>query len=522
MQMHKRCAFQWAIYALVLRARPRLDPYMPKALQDISDLLVTPAEMQAIDKDAAGSGIESFSLMRSAGMAVSAAALRRFPSAARFVVLCGPGNNGGDGYVAAAALAESGANVALYALGDTDKLKGDAARAHVACAREALPIDLYEPHSQDVVIDALFGAGLARDLPEKAQAIVKKIDEAGLPIVAVDLPSGIDGRTGEIRGASFSAVHTVSFVAAKPGHVLMPGAARCGTLEVFDIGIPARLVAARARDLRINAPAVWRQCAAGLDLATHKFKRGHLAVLSGGPTSTGAARLSAAAGLRAGAGLVTLASPAEAIPVNAAHLTAVMLREIGNPADLAEWLKDRRLNAFVLGPGFGVGEKARDFALMLCERALVLDADGLTSFEERRSELFDRIALSGGQVVMTPHEGEFQRIFPEIAADGKLSKIEKAQAAAKLSHAVILYKGADTVISAPSGRAVVNRNAPPWLATAGSGDVLAGIIGAHLAQGMPAFEAAAAAAWRHGEAGMRTGRSATAETLLENIAPLPE
>ncbi len=522
MQMHKRYAFQPAIYALVLRARPRLDRVMPKALQDISDLLVTPAEMQAIDKDAAGSGIESFSLMRSAGMAVSAAALRLFPSAARFVVLCGPGNNGGDGYVAAAALTESGANVALFALGDTGKLKGDAARAHAACGREALPIDLYEPYSQDVIIDALFGAGLARDLPDQAQEIVKKIDEAGLPVVAVDLPSGIDGRTGEIRGASFTAVHTVTFMTAKPGHVLMPGAARCGTLEVFDIGIPARLVAARARDLGINAPAVWRQFAAGLDPATHKFKRGHLAVLSGGPTSTGAARLAAAAGLRAGAGLVTLASPAEAIPVNAAHLTAVMLKEIGNPADLAEWLKDRRLNAFVLGPGFGVGEKARDFALMLCEHALVLDADGLTSFKEGRSELFDRIAASGGQVVMTPHEGEFQRLFPEIAADGKLSKIEKAQAAAKLSHAVILYKGADTVISAPSGRAVVNRNAPPWLATAGSGDVLAGIIGAHLAQGIPAFEAAAAAAWRHGEAGTRTGRSATAETLMENIAPLLE
>lgn len=486
----------------------------------LHDMLVTPAEMAAIDKDAAHSGIESFSLMRSAGMAVSAAALRRFPTAARFVALCGPGNNGGDGYVAAAALMESGASVAVFALGDPAKLKGDAARARNACPAEVLPIGAYEQRPGDVIVDALFGAGLARDLPDQAQELIERVNVTRLPVIAIDLPSGIDGRTGEVRGASFIAAHTVTFMAAKPGHLLMPGRARCGTLEVFDIGIPARLVAARAGDLRINGPAIWRPYAGDPDPATHKYKRGHLGVFSGGATATGAARLAAAAGLAAGAGLVTLASPAEAVAVNAAHLTAVMLKEVDCADDLAEWLKDKRLNAFVLGPGFGVGHRTRDFALMLCDRALVLDADGLTSFREGRAELFDGIAAGRGQVVMTPHEGEFTRLFPEIAADSALSKIEKAQAAAKLSQAVILYKGPDTIVAAPSGRAVVNANAPPWLATAGSGDVLAGIIGAHLAQGMPAFEAAAAAAWRHGEAGARAGGGMTAETLVESIPPL--
>ncbi|WP_026623196.1 ADP-dependent NAD(P)H-hydrate dehydratase / NAD(P)H-hydrate epimerase [Ensifer sp. WSM1721] len=484
------------------------------------DILVTPAEMAAIDQDAARSGIDSFSLMRSAGMAVSAAALRLFPAARRFAVLCGPGNNGGDGYVAAAALARCGANVAVFALGDPAMLKGDAARARDACALEIRAIAAYEPQSGDVVVDALFGAGLSRDLPDDARTIIERVNESSLPVLAVDLPSGIDGHSGEVRGASFIAAHTVTFMAAKPGHLLMPGRARTGTLEVFDIGIPARLVAARSGDLRVNTPAIWKHHAASLDPGTHKYKRGHLAVFSGGQMSTGATRLSAAAGLRAGAGLVTLASPPDALAVNASHLTAVMLKEIRNAADLADWLKDKRLNAFVLGPGFGVGKKARDFALMLCDRALVLDADGMTSFQQGREELFERIA-AGGEIVMTPHEGEFARLFPEIATDDALSKIEKAQAAAKLSHAVIVYKGPDTVIAAPSGRAVVNANAPPWLATAGSGDVLAGIIGAHLAQGMPAFEAAAAAVWRHGETAIRAGRTATAEMLVENIPPLP-
>lgn len=491
-------------------------------LHALSNILVTPAEMTEVDKDAARSGIDSFSLMRSAGTAVSAAALRLYPEALRFVVLCGPGNNGGDGYVAAAALAETGASVAVFALGDAAILKGDAAQARDACALGPGPLDAYEPQSGDVVIDALFGAGLARDVPEEARTIIEQVNASGVPVLAVDLPSGIDGRTGEIRGLSFVAAHTVTFMAAKPGHLLMPGRARCGTLEIFDIGIPARLVADRAGDLTVNTPALWERHLGALDPATHKYKRGHLAVLCGGPVSTGAARLSAAAGLRAGAGLVTLASPTEALAVNASHLTAIMLKEISNTAGLADWLKDRRLNAFVLGPGFGIGNKARDFVLMLCGRALVLDADGISSFREGREQLFDRIAAEGGEVVMTPHEGEFARLFPDIAEDAALSKIEKAQAAARLSHAVIVYKGADTVVAAPSGRAAVNVNAPPWLATAGSGDVLAGIIGAHLAQGMPAFEAAAAAVWRHGEAGVGAGRAATAESLVECIAPLGE
>ncbi|HEV7305149.1 NAD(P)H-hydrate dehydratase [Ensifer sp.] len=486
----------------------------------LHDLLVTPAEMATIDRAAAQSGIDSFMLMKCAGTAVAAAALRHFPGARRFAVLCGPGNNGGDGYVAAHALGQSGAEVSVFALGDPAALQGDAARARELWHGPLSAIDLFEPRAGDVVIDALFGAGLSRDLEPGVVQVIERVNASGVPVVAVDLPSGIDGRTGAVRGAAFVGCHTVTFMAPKPGHWLLPGRSLCGSLEVFDIGIPQRIVMANAGPLRLNTPAAWSEFVEGLALSTYKFKRGLLVVFSGDRQATGAARLAAAAGLAAGAGLVTVASAKAAVGVNASQLRAVMVNEVNTKRELTKWLEDRRLGSFVLGPGFGIGRKAREFALALCDRSLVLDADGITSFQAYREELFSALKSRGGRVVMTPHEGEFARLFPEIAGDASLSKIEKAQRAAHLSHAVIIYKGADTVIAAPDGRALVNGNAPPWLATAGSGDVLAGIVGAHLAQGMPAFEAAAAGVWRHGAAGNRAGQGLTAETLVGAISPL--
>lgn len=483
--------------------------------------IITPTEMSAIDSDAAHSGIDSFRLMTSAGLAVSAAALRLYPQALRFVVLCGPGNNGGDGYIAAAALKRSGAEVAIYALGDTARLKGDAARAHAQWADSVEALRAYRPETGDVVIDALFGAGLSRPVPDDAAFVMQVVAQAQIPVIAIDLPSGLDGRTGQVLGKSFRASHTVTFMARKPGHLLLPGRTLCGSLDVFDIGIPERLLRSHASRLCENGSHLWAGYAHVLDPSAHKFTRGHLAVFSGGPLSTGAARLSAVAGLTAGAGLVTLASASAALTANAAHLTAVMLKEIEDAAALSHWLADRRISAFVLGPGFGDLEKARQYALLLGERALVLDADGITAFKDDPASLFDAFAQGEAHLVMTPHEGEFARLFPDIDADPTLSKVDRALAAAKRSHAVIVYKGADTVIASPDGRAAINTNAPPWLATAGSGDTLAGIIGAHLAQGMPAFEAAAAGVWRHGRAGAKAGEGLTAEDLAAAIEPLP-
>lgn len=490
-------------------------------IENLALLLLTPAEMTAVDAAAAASGIDSFGLMERAGAAVAATALRHYPGATRVVVLCGPGNNGGDGYVAARHLHESGIRVALFHLGDPTKLKGDAARAHEACQLRSIDVESYTPEDGDVVIDALFGAGLTREVSDDVRAVIDRVKNARKPVIAVDLPSGVDGRTGEVLGAAFSAERTITFMTRKPGHLLMPGRELCGALEVFDIGIPSRIVRA-ATDGKIgeNRPGRWRHLLPSTALETHKYIRGHLVVFSGEAAKTGAARMSAEAGLRAGAGLVTIASPSDAMDANAAHLTAIMLHDIDDETALRGWLADTRLRSFVLGPGFGIGEKARAFVRLLRERHLVLDADGISSFRDDPAELFGLFADGDTRLVLTPHDGEFARLFPDIAEDRSLGKVDKARAAAARAHAVIVYKGADTVIASPDGRALINSNAPIWLATAGSGDVLAGIIGALTAQGVPTFEAAAAGVYMHGEAGNRAGKGLTAEDLVSHVLPL--
>ncbi|MGZ9722819.1 NAD(P)H-hydrate dehydratase [Rhizobium miluonense] len=487
----------------------------------LADLLLSPDDMAAVDRDAAASGIDSYGLMEKAGQAVTASALRHFPEALRFVVLCGPGNNGGDGYVAARALQQTGAMVLLFHLGDPGRLKGDAARAFAGCPVEGEAIASYAPRPGDVVIDAIFGAGLSRPVPDEVEAVIARVAEVDVPVIAVDLPSGLDGSSGQILGAAFRATHTVTFMTRKPGHLLLPGRDLCGRLEVFDIGIPDRIVRAHADSLiGENTPAQWQAKIPSAGADTYKYKRGHLVVFSGGPNATGAARMSAMAGLKAGAGLVTIASPAEAMSVNAGLLTAIMLHAVEDEASLREWLADQRLSTFILGPGFGTGEKARQFCLALADRHLVLDADGITSFRDDPKRLFDAFTEGPTRLVLTPHEGEFARLFPDIAADTVLSKVDKARAAAARAHAAIIYKGADSVIAAPDGRALINANAPPWLATAGSGDVLAGIVGGLMAQGAPAFEAAAAGVWLHGLAGQHAGKGLTAEDLVANVRPL--
>jgi hydroxyethylthiazole kinase-like uncharacterized protein yjeF len=298
--------------------------------------------------------------------------------------------------------------------------------------------------------------------------------------------------------------------------LLLPGREHCGQVEIAEIGVPKRLIEAYQSTVRINDPEIWTHYRMH-DVSAHKYTRGSLAVFSGGASHTGAARLAANAALRAGAGLVTIASPAEAMEVNAAHLTAVMLREINDLSELKAWLEDKRLSTFVLGPGFGIGAKAREFGLALADRKLVLDADGITSFKDTPDLLFQAFAGSGPRLVLTPHEGEFSRLFADIAEDASLSKVDKAIAAAKRANAAVIHKGSDTVIAGPDGRAAINTNAPPSLATAGSGDVLTGICGALLAQGYPAYEAACAAVWHHGDAANRAGEGLTAETLVENV-----
>lgn len=480
-------------------------------------ILLTPQEMAQADKATEASGIPVALLMEQAGRAVAASALRHYPGALRFIVVCGAGNNGGDGLVAAAALQEAGAAVEIFALASEPRWKGVAQAAYERYSPVIKRISDYVPASGDVIIDAIFGAGLARDVPQPVAELIKKVEASELPVLAIDLPSGVDGLTGAIRGSAFKAERTITFMSRKPGHLLMPGRGLCGKVEVAEIGLPKRVVSACAKTVMTNDPDVWLSAYPSNDNATHKYKRGHLAVFSGGVSHTGAARMTSAAGLSAGAGLVTVASSKEAMLTNAAALTAVMVRQVDNAKDVENWLESAKLHSFVIGPGFGVGQTLRDFVAQVTGRPTVLDADAITSFAEAPEQLFALLKKCEGQHVLTPHEGEFGRLFPDLADNEDMGKLEKAKLAAERMGAVLVYKGPDTVIASPDGPLLINENAPAWLATAGSGDVLAGIVGAHLAQGMPAFEAAACSVWLHGEAASQAGPGMTAEDLIKHI-----
>jgi NAD(P)H-hydrate epimerase len=464
--------------------------------------------------------------MENAGRAIAREAIRMAPAGARIAVLCGPGNNGGDGFVAARHLAAAGFAVRLALIGARRGLAGDAA---AMASRWTGPTDDGAAAGaiiawSDLVIDAMFGAGIKRALEGEASAVVADVNETPKPVLAVDVPSGLDGSTGMPTGPVIRATRTVTFFRLKPGHLLFPGRDLCGPVVVAGIGIPDAVLDTIAPKAAINTPALWLSRLPRLKSSAHKYRRGHAIVVCGPGHRTGAARLGAAAALRAGAGLVTVASPADAVAANAAHLTAVMLEPYEGPRGLAAILSDPRRNALLIGPGTGVGIATRLLTQVALDHdaACVLDADALTSAtldqdddeEPVVGHLFAQIQEKPERpVVLTPHEGEFARVFGTLPG----SKLERAREAARFAGAVVILKGPDTVIAAPDGRAAINANAPPWLATAGSGDALAGIVTGLLAQSMPAFEAACAAVWLHGECANLLGPGLIAEDLPDTL-----
>jgi NAD(P)H-hydrate epimerase len=460
-------------------------------------------EMAAADAFAVKAGMPSLTLMENAGRAVADAITARFKPCS-VVVLCGPGNNGGDGFVVARLLDESGFTVRVATdgghRGDADAMAAKWSGHTEALTPEAL-------RGAKLVVDGLFGAGLSRPLEGAAASVVEALND--LPVVAIDMPSGVSGDTGQALSAvHVTAVLTVTFHRKKPGHLLLPGRTLCGKIVLADIGIPAH---AAATQLHENAPALWAYPWPRAD--GHKYSRGHCVVVSGGPTATGAARLAARGSLRIGAGLVTVASPPNAVMVNAAHLTAIMLKAFDGAAGLAKLLEDRRLNSIVIGPALGIGGETRELVMAALNSgaACVLDADALTAFRDDPDALFARLH---DRCVLTPHDGEFERLFPGLREDAQ-NKVAAVRAAAARAGATILLKGGDTVIAQPDGRAVINANAPPTLATAGAGDVLAGFIAGLMAQGMTGFDAACAGSWLHGDAALRAGPGLISEDLPE-------
>ncbi len=466
-----------------------------------SAILLSTREMAAADSAAIAAGTKGIELMEAAGWQV-ARLVRQHYSPRKTVILCGPGKNGGDGFIAARLLDRWGWPVKLGLLCELSALSGDAA---LAAARWDGPI---HPVSEDLlsgdplVIDALFGAGLTRPLDGSARAMVEAIAGRGLSMVAVDLPSGVNGDSGAVLGAAARAELTVTFAAAKPGHLLLPGRDLCGRLEVCEIGVRLPKAVATFH----NRPSLWIDELPRPQASGHKFSRGHLLV-AGGADMTGAARLAARSGRRAGAGLTTLAAPTGTVEAYQQDAPGTLVKPLTVWPDL---LADPRINAVVIGPGLGVGEATRRLVLQAlgASKACVLDADALTSFADNPLTLW----FSRGMPILTPHDGEYARLFRHQG-----DRLTRARAGAKESGATLLLKGSDTVVAAADGRAAIADNAPPDLATGGAGDVLAGLAGGLLAQGMPPFEAACAAVWMHGEAASFFGPGLVAEDLIDYL-----
>lgn len=473
-------------------------------------VLLSASQMRAAEAAAIKEGVAAASLMEAAGDAVAQVAVKGW-SKRPVAVICGPGANGGDGFVAGRKLREAGWDVSLFLLGDRAALKGDA----------KLMADLYDGEisafspsalaNAGLIIDAIFGTGLSRAIESEAKAVIDAINASPAPALAVDLPSGVNADTGAVMGTAVHAARTVTFFAKKPGHVLFPGRAVCGAVDVADIGIALSALQDVQLDTFENQPALWGRELRRPTWQTHKYHRGHVFVVSGGPHNTGAGRLAALGAQRIGAGLTTVLSPAAAADINATHLTSIMVRVADSADDISGALEEKTQysRAIVVGPGAGVGDatRAKTKAALQSSSLAVVDADALTSFEDDPRELF---AALRPQDVITPHEGEFSRLFRDVEAS---SRIEAARAGAAAAGCVCVLKGADTIIAAPDGRCAITVNAPPDLATAGSGDVLAGFIAGLGANGAPAFDAASAGAWFHGAAALAVGPGLVADDL---------
>jgi len=471
--------------------------------------ILTAAEMQRAERAVFKSGTPAFDLMLQAGKGL--ARLVSTYKKGNVVFLIGPGNNGGDGWVAAELLRRKGWEVLCAPLKLPDGHSCAAQTAYEKYQGEVgeFPEDLNE---FKVIVDALFGTGLERPIEGRAAEWITAANQAEAFKVAVDIPSGVSSDTGQILGTAFKADLTVTFSHKKRGHVLMPGLELSGDVVVHNIGISEGEIKKVKPFVFENDPGLWRDDFPSPKKGAYKHQRGHLLVVGGGIEMSGAARMAARSALRTGAGLVTTLCPKDALAVYAEKQLSVMSRGFASEKEFKAAVNDAKFNAVVIGPGNGVGEgtRARVLKVLATGKPCVLDADALTSFEGDAGALETPLHK---KCVITPHFGEFKRLWSEIPWD---DKIKAAEAVAEKTGAIVLLKGPDTVIS-DGKTTIVNIHAAPQLATAGSGDVLAGIIAGLLAQGMGPLTAASAGAWIHGDTSFRHGLGLIAEDLIETI-----
>jgi ADP-dependent NAD(P)H-hydrate dehydratase / NAD(P)H-hydrate epimerase len=472
--------------------------------------LVTPSEMKHVEALAPAHGVSLRMLMENAGRAVAAEIIARYPQRP-VTVLCGPGNNGGDGFVIARLLNDLGWPVTLHLLGERAKLTGDALAMSKLWSHPIKSID--DDFAGALIVDAIFGIGLARDFPE---ALANRINSFGTDVVSVDIPSGVDALSGAIRGAAVKADLTVTFYRQKPGHVIWPGRSYCGEIVTTELGLPETATTQIASKLWINSPPLLPLPA----LDAHKYSRGGAVIWSGDALHSGASRLAAWAAQRAGAGIVCLAGPRDGLLVHAHHVSSILLHEIKETSDIENLLGGKKYSACCFGPASGTSDAHRRIAMGMIAsgKKIVLDADAFTLFAGNRDMAFRMMKqFDDTRAVLTPHSGEFERLFPDLV-DGYSAPIDRARAAAEMTGAVVVLKGPSTIIAAPSGETALQAEAPSKLATAGSGDVLAGLITGLMAQGMSPFAAAQAGVWLHADAARKIPHQAmTAEELVHAI-----
>jgi len=466
-------------------------------------------------------GIKFSDLIENAGKSASKKIEKKIiPSIKNFnkkiLILCGPGNNGGDGLVIAKYLLKSGYKVdisfPIFNKSKINKYTNEKLKNLDISAQKFNNLNL---NKYSVIVDSIFGIGLSRNFSNALIKIIDKINKTKACKVSIDIASGINSDSGDLMPISIKANHTITFVAPKVGHYLLPGKINSGNIHIVSIGEKKSeiLKAKKLSKVKLNTPESWIKNFKWPSMIDHKYKRGHILVKSGPLTSTGASRLAAVTALRSGAGAVTLASETNALAVNASHLTSVMLKEINNTEEFFNFVEEKKIKTLIIGPGSGVNQMVKGLVIRAIKEEIgfVLDADGLTSFEKNPDELFDllRKRRKRNNIILTPHEGEFNRLFKF----GNMSKIDKSNKAADITNSTILFKGNDTVISSPKKITFLSKESSPFLSTAGSGDVLAGICGSFLAQGMKSHFAAGAASWLHNEIGIQAGPGLIAEDM---------